>query len=643
MDIDKELEQIIETYNLDRHYPAYRVSRQACDFLQKWVKRLAGEKKTILFLGMDEHALKLIAGWARAENIHTLFIESLEKLEKDKGKNGIEMLNEADAIYVVSYSRTIELLHWLWRHDFQAESVYDILESEQIYLQMEFYRFFTPLKMSQEFQLDEFGIEKSVDGSSSALYEFHYQKQRRNHGISEKCEKIIIEKLFFLAICMRNFLEAERILETMENAVEFKECWHEIQNLLVRAKRMLKLKQQEDIVIYWLDALPYEEAKLSGYLQSRRKHSVYFHNAYTMTPYTTPTCKNMFCGIQQVDDLGYRVRHVDIDNSSLLKNIINQGYQFSLISDYLKRLFPLEYSCSVGITKETTSSEIFWELVKEILQSEQKTVYLAHVFVELHAPMLSVKRERFESQYAGAACRKIQIEELDEQLCFYDELLGGKNYRIYMSDHGYGDLWKRFHIHFQVYHASWKGRETEELFCLLDFEKIMRQLLSRETLEDSGWDRKYVPIQDVHYYNKNNLRRFLKEKIGIGLLYFIAYKGVVTKEGIYIRFKTEDELFCKWSEELTRVSVLLDEPMKKLPVFQELRVKTGAFPLELDTDSKFQYGTYAYKAYQNVKKTIRVAGELMNEKVSVYADDSIVLRMGGEHSLQLYNLLKLRT
>ena len=29
LDIDKELERIIEKYELDRHYPAYRVSRQA--------------------------------------------------------------------------------------------------------------------------------------------------------------------------------------------------------------------------------------------------------------------------------------------------------------------------------------------------------------------------------------------------------------------------------------------------------------------------------------------------------------------------------------------------------------------------------------------------------------------------------------
>ena len=38
LDIDKELERIIEKYELDRHYPAYRVSRQASNFIRKWVR-----------------------------------------------------------------------------------------------------------------------------------------------------------------------------------------------------------------------------------------------------------------------------------------------------------------------------------------------------------------------------------------------------------------------------------------------------------------------------------------------------------------------------------------------------------------------------------------------------------------------------
>ena len=48
---------------------------------------------------------------------------------------------------------------------------------------------------------------------------------------------------------------------------------------------------------------------------------------------------------------------------------------------------------------------------------------------------------------------------------------------------------------------------------------------------------------------------------------------------------------------------------------------------------------YTYKAYENVKRTVRGIAGLINKKFSDYADGSIALRMGGEHSWQVYGLL----
>lgn len=637
LDIDKELERLIEKYKLDRHYPAYRTSRRACSFIKKWVKQLGGIEKEILFLGMDEYALKLIGGWAYARNVDTILIESVEELEKDTRKGYFERLKGADEIYVVSYTRTIEILHWLWRHDFHAESVYDILENEQIYLQMEFYRFFTPIKMTLELALDESGKERSVDGSSLVLYEFYYQKQRFDHSVCEKKRIRIAEKLFFLAICMRNFLEAERILSTMRDS-KLGSCWQEIQQLVLKIKKAMLSSQQNNIIIYWLDALSYEESSEMSYLQSRRAHSVYFHNAYTVTPYTSPTCKNMFCKIQQVDDCGYKVRDIDWENSFLLRELEEQGYRFSIVGDYLSRFFEEKYSISENLMICSPCSEVFWRLAAQMLQCEQKTVYLVHAFVELHPPTLSVRRNYFENQYCDES-RKLQLLELDEQLHFYDEMLGSENYRVYMSDHGIGNLWERVHVHFQVYHISWKGQETQRLYCPLDFGTIIHQLLVGKKIDDDAWSREYIPLQEVDFYNKNKLKEMFTRKRGFNLRSYVAYKGVISKEGIYVRYKTNDEVYRKWSEKLSDEPVLLTEAEKQLECFQKLRRQAGDFPAELDSDSKFKYAKYTYKAYENVKNTIRAAAELLNEKFDSYADGSIALRMGGEHSRQLYELL----
>lgn len=130
LDIDMELEELIEKYDLDRHYPAYRPSRRACDYMHKWIKELSNSDKVFLFIGMDEHALKIIEDWGETEktkNINTLLIGAVEEL-----RDLAEEL-EGRVIYIVSYTRTTEILHWIWEHGYQAESIYDKLENVHIY------------------------------------------------------------------------------------------------------------------------------------------------------------------------------------------------------------------------------------------------------------------------------------------------------------------------------------------------------------------------------------------------------------------------------------------------------------------------------------------------------------------------------
>ncbi len=641
LDINNELEKIIENHNLDRHYPAYRVSRRACDYIYKWIKELSHTGEKFLFIGMDEHALKKIKSWGDetgTNNINTLLIGMVEELS-----DFIKKLKSADKVYIVSFTRTVEILHWLWEHDYQAESIYDILENEGIYLQMEFYRFFAPLKITPELGLSEYRKEKSADGASLIMYEYYYQKQRFLHSVNNiEDRQRIAEKMFFLAICLRNFLETERILNTMDVDVEFEISWKEIKKLLTKIKDSLSVRQENNIIIYWLDALPYEESQKFGYLQYRRKHSLYFHNAYTVSPNTNAVCKSMFCGVQQVDDWGYKVECIDLDNSLLLKELDKRGYHFCVISGYLNKLFAEKYRHCSDIMLKDPCSKVFWNLVGQMLLNDQKTVYLVHSFAELHDPLLGIQRDRFEKRY-DMESRGDLIKELDEQLRFYDDMLGDRFYRIYMSDHGKGgsgeNIRRKNHIHFQVYHAQWKNHEVKKLFCFLDFSQIIYQLLRENEISDFVWNRKYVPIQDVDYYNKNDLHIFYKEKVGLNLSFYTAYKGVITEEGVYYHFKTGEELYEKWSEVAEQVPIFLNEKQSKSVHVQELRKIAGEFPEGLDSDPKFRYSAYTYKIYRNIKKTIHEVAGLLNEKFAIYEDDSVVLRMGGDHSRQLYEIL----
>lgn len=636
MDIEQELERLIEKYKVDKHYPAYRTSRRACAYINKWIRDLSNAEKTVLFISMDERALHLIRNWSTGNNISTLQISSVKELSEH-----MEKMQNTDKIYIVSYSKTIEILHWLWRHNFQAESVYDMLENQHIYLQMEFHRFFSPIKISDELDLENQYLEHSCDGSSFVLYEYYYQKQRLLHFQSEQdCERIR-EKLFFLSLCMKNFVEAKRILETMSNSVCYKKCWRDIEKLLHKIEVAMRINKQKHIIIYWLDGLNYQSAQEMGFFLERSDHSICFSNAFTVTPFTYPTLRNMFCNIRQVDDLGYRLRHIGVDNSPLLQDIINHGYDFSVLGGTLGRLFDAKYNHNGESRTDAPCSEVFWNLADQIMRSKQPTVYLAHALIEIHTPRLSVQRNRFEKEYVIKASRD-QLKELNLQLSFYDNILGDNFYRIYMGDHGFINrndvINSSLHIPLQIYHSTWKKQIWNKLFCFLDFPILMHQLLIGEDLNEMLWDREFVPVQDVAEYNADFIKKFFLAR-NHDLLFFGAYKGVVTSDYIYLHFKTGEEIFHKWADGLYIPSLDLNNSHENPELFKDLRKKAGKFPEELDSAPEFRYAEDMYTAYENVKKTVKKAVKLLNDKFIEYPDCSIALRSGGYHTLWLWSML----
>lgn len=635
MDIDRELEGLIEKYNIDRHYPAYRESRRACEYLCEWIQKLANEKGEFLFISMDEQALRLINTWGKkASNISALYITDVKEL----GIHEEEIKDKS--LYVVAMTRTVEILHWLWRHSYNAESVYDILENEEIYVQMEFYRFFYPIKDTEELDLYYCLARhngRSLDGLAITLLEYHYQKKRLGYATGERDRKRINEKLFFLAVCMRNFVEAERILNGMKNANKFGKFWDEVGVLFRSIKEELRSRRQEDIVVYWLDALAYKDGYKMDYLRERAAHSLYFHNAYTVTPWTNPTCRTIFCRKLDVDDLGYCENHIGPDNSPLLRDIEAHGYDIHVLSGILVKMFEAE-NCDITIRRIDTCAEILWKMIKYMMRDEgKKTVFLPHLIMEIHAPAYSVRKDRFEQKHMSEP----QLEELDAQLRFYDGLLGDGVKRIYMSDHGYSwmNAVNRPHILFQAYCREWSGKETSKIFSLLDFDKILHQMMEGGEIEDSLWEGEYVALQSVDIYNEEFLRDVFHRKAGVED--YIAYKGLIMKGKCYIYYKTGEEVLVALSDMEKDMPIVFfaDKSERDRQECEKLRKIVGGFPKELDTDEKFKYSRYMYPVYENVKKTIVELVRLLNDKFAGYSDNSIALRMGGNHSYHLYAML----
>lgn len=640
LDINAELEKIIEKYKLDRHYPAYRVHKTACDYMRRFVKELADSGESSLLICTKTHTYQLLKTWIGGDdnNVSAIRILSSESLN-----DYLLKLHNTEHIYVAAKSETNEILHWLWRHGFCAESVYDILEEQAVYVPYEFCYFFEPIQMSRELELDVRN-ENIKDGSALILYEYYYQRQRFEHSDIKAERDRLAEKIFFLALCMKNFIEAEKWLEKVTERKLYEQCWEEIQALLQIIEHELHENKQSHIVVYWLDDLGYDHAQQMEYLKQIQDHSVVFQNAFTTTPYTHPTLKAMFCNVLQVDDLGYKINYIGMDNSPLLRDILDMGYNLSMISRSHNSYFGDRYATNSNsiLYLDSPCSEIYWDLIDQIIRAENPTVYFAHAVMEIHQPALSVKRKNFEKKYSlTKETLAIQIQELNEQLQFYDSMLGGgETYRIYMSDHGdKADAWSDLHVLFQIYHASWEGRFVSKLFCYLDFAKIICALMRDGDIRDTLWNRDYVQVQDVDHYNRFVLRAVL-EKRGLDRLpFYIAYKGIVTQEYVYLHFKTDDELYYHWEDGPYYPVIGMDNEYRDTELFTRLREQAGEFPQALDTDQKFSYAKNTYIVYDNLKKTVYRAASVLYEKLKTYADKSVVLLGGGYHSMQLLAVL----
>ena len=641
LDIELELENIIEKYDLDRHYPAYRISMTARRYIKEMIEQFiaVGGGKSCVFITSRWEVQEWIGRWARGntEVVSAIRISDVDSLYEYTVK-----LEKADHIYVASYEQTNVILHWLWEHDIEAQSLYDVLEEQHIYVQMEFVDFFLPLTFDKELGLDD-DMWKDGNRSSLVLYEYYYQKQRLRHDGKTRHHKRILEKLFFLAIVMRNFVEAERLLAKMPEGHEYCACWQELEALLFRIREELHRKKQKDIIIYWLDAFRYTDAEKLGYLKERREHSVFYTNAYTSTTNTRPTMNLMFRGIWQMDDAGYKEKYVGLSNSPLLADIAAAGYDFRIISSYLERYFDAGYAAGRRTLTEYISpcSEVFWDMADQMLRQEKPTVYLAHSLTEMHNPCLSVQRERFEQvQEYPAEVTAMQIKEVDEQLRFYDTLVGEAAYRIYMSDHGSkSNVCNNFHVLFQVYHISWRKKIRESVFCYADFPKILSALLCGQDIDQAMDNRQSVPLQDVDWYNPGHVGLIVEQEGLDTILFKTRFKGLATRDHLYLRFKTGRELLHRWADGdyIPTAGEALAVTKPEIPA--DLREKTGAFPAFLDTDVRFSVSKNIYLVYENLKSTVAKAASVLNEIMRGYGEGSVYLYAGGYHTRQLLSIM----
>lgn len=636
MNINKALNEIIFKYHLDKCYPHYENMYRAESILKEMMKDIKSNGRKVIFIMND----KTEKGYIQHLSKDYRDISFLLYERQDMVPCQLEQIvwEEYDKVYLISYYGAVHIERWFRLHHIQYEWIYDIFEREGVFLQKGFLSFGTEdwgsLKTTNENWKDCF--------KGTLQCELYCQRSKYEHIDDSRTKRIALEKCLFLTLYMRNFIEAEKYISLLiKEDGRYERVWKEIQNLLSTIKKALGNRKSEDIVLYWLDSIPYGGEKNMPYLRHVMDKSIVFENAYTYIPYTKPTLRALFLGKRDIDDGTYDIAEITEENSYVIQFLQEQGYDMKIYSGYFNSMFPPQYQPDRFMNDALLPYSLkLWDIISDMLTMERKGFYVVQT-MEVHHPLgcrmgdTDFRRDDIRSELIKP--------ELDEQLAFYDTMLGDDVFRFYMSDHGRLNLY-RHHILFNVYQGKLRSKRVAGLFSLLDFGTVLKQLVENGDISEEGIVRECVEIGNCDKYNKEVITKLFRDKEALDVHCF-GYKGVIDRNYIYLRFKIGKECLHKREE---MEDELLNEPIifqnclddvcepELLPKYRAL---TGEYPKHMIEDEKFQYTRYLYKLYDNIVKHMLARVALINQMVKDCPADHIAIRMGGVASSAFWHIL----
>lgn len=625
MDINKKINDIILRYQLDQYYPGFRKKLLGEAVLIKWMESMPKER--VLCVGADREDINYFSHlFYNCKKRYSYYLYS-KKTERSE--------EEFDYILVISKKAGSEMLHWCARSKRTIIFLYDYLELHGICCEDELYKII---------DIDYDGmLENSFPAKRGwreiILMEFYMQKTKLALAENEQYRRHYAQKLFFLSLYIRNFIQAEKYQKMLEEAGEQSSgnAWKEVQALLTDIRHRLHSRKSADIVMLWMDAVSYGTGQDMPFLQKQVDGGVNYENAFTVTPRTNPTAQTLFSGEKLIDDSLYLKKEITEENSVVIQDLLNHGYVCKVISGYLV-IFERKLRSENYHELYTPCSVVFWDMLYNLLNSESPVFLLAHALTEGHAPHLTTDMEEKDFCSWSSRLHKGHLE-LDRQMEFYMDFLGKEVVKIFMSDHGQPQVKEQFHTYFIVKGKNYQRRAAKELFSYVDFHKLLHEILEGNKLDHPIFDREYAEVQMLDFYNNRIIGDIIRKKRTLSLSGF-GYFGIVTKDHLYLNYHIGNEYLARWNHMefephlRYKANNICDDSL--VPYFREI---LGNKRVNINENEKFRYTRYLYKLYKNYLKKREKVFNQVNGFFQGYSEQSIVLRMGGAHSAELFGIL----
>ncbi len=631
MNIDKELENIIIEHNIDCHHKRFRERIKAVKLLNNLVSKYTKEDR-ILIIGSKLIDIKMFCSDTKT------MAEIQEKVVDidDKSTFADICTKKIDKVFIVSFEWHKEIAAELFLVNIEALSIYDYFIINGLELEHEYYAIFGNPQFT-------FSGEKSYDYADYNNYRtIFFDKRKYKTAKDLRLQQIYLEKLIFDCVYMKDFISAKKYIDeytckSFERIAEYQSFLINLEQLFLKIKENLN-KKHSNIIMFWLDALEYDEDNDMPFLKGLSDKGLTFEQAFTVTPYTHFTAKTIFCKTKVVDDESYKMEDINKENSILIQYLEKKGYQFRYYGS--SGQYADELKANHIFNKFASASSMYWAMMKDMLQDE-KLFCMVHELVETHYPFMSTDLEGNQcilSENIGiddesrAALRESQREPsrkyMDRQLEFYSEFLENQHARIYMSDHGH-TLRGRFHTILKVVGEKIKPQKCNNMFSYINFYELVQYIIDKNQNLDNLFSN-YVEVQDVDYYNPKMIEKCLNKE-RFNKMPFIGYRGVITEEDEFFRYNDGEEVYF---------SLMEDRPMEEKRI-NELREITGIYKINIEKEEKFKASRLVYKVLENYKKRTSKEDEKKKEILcNMFRDipdwKKVAIRCGGENTRRLF-------
>lgn len=335
----------------------------------------------------------------------------------------------------------------------------------------------------------------------------------------------------------------------------------EFEELFTQIKKILHGRKEKDIIVFWCDALPYEDFKAWHFLEKEAEDSLLFENAYAHVPYTHTTLQAMFTGSPFFEGKMYMALESPnmITNGKTIDLLRNNNYQICESPDMYIQERLTRYLKYTVKTSRHPAPLCLWEMLAQILEKqEQKHFILCHMDCELHSPYwnghskkMRMGKEAFLTDDIAtfAMQRKESANYLEEKILWYSSFLGKNTSKIYMSDHGLGEpayVERRLHSFCFVKDSNIKKGSYNDYFSYLDFYDLLAYMIQPKEENFKKMFSNYVLIQNDYPYSKGyceKIRRRMENDGNFTYDEWMAFRGVIKDGYKLILFPTHKELW----------------------------------------------------------------------------------------------------